>query len=284
MKRRAFFMLMVLVCAPVGFAAQPIQRTTEYAQFAKPDAATTRRIIAEFQQAGIAGQYFLEFELRVLPRRGEERVLQGKLWGARNEQGAIARLALTDAAGQERRWLMQNGPRAAAWSFAGQGVTLLGADALCEPLVPGVDLALFDLQMPFVYWPDYTLENVVPLNGRPTHVFLFRPPATFAAQNTNISGVRVYLDTQFNAPVQTELLGADGRVAKTLSLVELKRVDGQPIPKAIDARNEVTRDKTRFLVTGIARGLEFAPTLFQPALLGEAVRAPAAETITPIAR
>jgi Outer membrane lipoprotein-sorting protein len=281
-KWRAFFILGASVLP--AFAAQPVQRTTDYAQVGLPDAAKVRQIVEDFQQAGIAGQYYLEFELRILPRRGDERLLQGKLWGTRNDQGAISRVSLTDAEGRERRWLMQNGPRAAAWSFAGKGVAQLGAEAWLEPLVPGVDFALFDLQMPYLYWPDHTLEKIVPLRGRPTHVFLFRPPAAFAAQNLNVSGVRVYLDTQFNAPVQTELLGRDGKVLKTLSLVDLKRVGDQMIPKSIDARNEITRDKTRFQVTGVARGLDFAPPVFQPAMLAEEVRAPAPESITPIAR
>src|SRR5688572_10083390 len=88
LNRRAFFMAVAF--ALPSFAAQPLQKTTEYGQIGLPDAAKTREIVLEFQKAGIAGQYFLEFELRILPRRGDERVLQGKLWGDRNDQGAIS--------------------------------------------------------------------------------------------------------------------------------------------------------------------------------------------------
>lgn len=283
-KWRAFFMLTAVALTLPAFAAVPVQPTTEYGQVGKPDAAKAREIVGELQQAGLAGQYYFEFELRVLPRRGEERLLQGRLWAARNDQGPITRITLIDADGRQKRWLMQNGPRAAAWSFAGNGVVQLGIEALFEPLVPAVDIALFDLQMPFIYWPDYTLEKIMPLRGRPTHVFLFRPPAAFAAQNLDVSGVRVYLDTQFNVPVQTELLGRDGRLAKTLSLIDLKRIGDQTVPKSIDVRNETTRDKTRFQVTAVAHGLEFAATVFQPAMLAEEVRAPAAESIVRLER
>jgi hypothetical protein len=66
---------------------------------------------------------------------------------------------------------------------------------------------------------------------------------------------------------------------KTTSLVDLKRVGEQWIPKSFDVRNEVSRDKTRFEVTAVALHLEFAPTVFAPASLTEDVRPPAADRL-----
>jgi hypothetical protein len=94
--------------------------------------------------------------------------------------------------------------------------------------------------------------------------------------------VRVHLDTQFNALVQTELLGERDRVTKTLSLVDLKRIGEQWIPKTFDLRDEGTRNKTRVSVTAAALGLEFAGTLFEPAMLMEPVRPPDAARMTQI--
>src|SRR5690348_6939929 len=65
-----------------------------FPQFGRPDQAEGRRVLEIFRQSGIPGEYFLEFELRVLPRRGDERVIPGRLWGSRNEQGAVNRIAI----------------------------------------------------------------------------------------------------------------------------------------------------------------------------------------------
>lgn len=276
-KWRAFFILGGLTILK-AFAATPANPPPpDFAQTGRPTAPEARRIIEQFQEAGIAGEYYLEFALRILPRRGEERTLRGKLWGGRNEQGAITRIAIVDALGRESRFLLQNGAHAALWSFVDGRLGQLAIDAWFEPLVAGVEIAPFDLQMPFFYWPDFTVENLVRVSGRPTQVFFFRPPPAFSKQQAGISGVRAYLDTQYNAPVQTELVGRDGRAVKTLSLIDLKRVGNQPMVKTIDVRNDTTRDKTRFQVTAAALGLELAPTVFQPATLAEEVKSPPAE-------
>ena len=263
-----------------AFAAAPAnQLPPDLAQTGRPSPAEAQKIIEQFQQAGIAGEYYLEFDLRVLPRRREEHTLHGKLWGGRNDQGAITRISVLDASGKESRFLLQNGARAAMWSFVDGRLGQPAAEAWFEPLVAGVEIAPFDLQMPFFYWSDFTVENLVRVSGRPTQVFLFRPPVSFAKQHAAISGVRAYLDTQYNAPVQTELIGAAGRVVKTLSLIEIKRVGNQPIPRTIDVRNDTTRDKTRFQVTAAALALELPETVFQPAALATEIKSPAPERI-----
>lgn len=278
-KWRAFFILAGLTSLKV-FAATPANLPPpELAQTGRPTAAEAQKIIGQFQESGIPGEYYLEFALRILPRRGEERTLRGKLWGGRNEQGAITRIAIVDATGRESRFLLQNGAHAAMWSFVDGRPGQLAVDAWFDPLVAGVEIAPFDLLMPFFYWPDFSVENLVRVSGRPTQVFFFRPPAALAKPRVGIAGVRTYLDTQYNAPVQTELVGADGRVMKTLSLIDLKRVGNQPMVKTIDVRNETTRDKTRFQVTAAALELELPPSVFQPATLMDEVKSPPPERL-----
>jgi hypothetical protein len=277
---RAFFFAVGLGAgAMVSAAPSPTTPPTTYVQFGGPDQAEGRRVLAQFRRAGIAGEYYLEFDLRVLPRRGDEQVFHGKLWGTRNEQGAVLRVAIADATGHERRLLIQNGENAAVWRSDSPTDTPKVVESF-EPLVPGVELTAFELQMPFIYWPDAKLERVSRIRGRPAHVFLFRPPAAWAAQHHDIAGVRAYLDTQFNAPVQTELLDPQGAVVRTLSLVDLKKVGEQYIVKTVDLRNEATRDKTRFQVTGAALGLEFSSVVFEPAHLGETLQSPGADKLT----
>lgn len=282
--RRAFFVLATLVPIVASAAAGPgaASSADTYLQLGKPDQAEGRRVLEQFRQVGIAGEYYLEFDLRVMPRRGDERVFHGRLWGARNEQGAVMRVAVKDGAGDEHRLLIQNGVQAAVWRSDSRTATPRMVGSM-EPLVEGVELTAFELQMPFIYWPDATLENVTRIRSRPAHVFLFRPPETWAKQHPEVAAVRAYLDTQFNAPVQTELLDARGRVWRTLSLVDLKKIGDQYIVKTIDLRNEATRDKTRLQVTAAALGMEFASAVFEPAGLDEEIASPPRSRLTRVA-
>ncbi|MSU65698.1 MAG: hypothetical protein EXS38_06275 [Opitutus sp.] len=274
---------MVTLIATVARAAAPVAPPPQLAQLGLPDAAEARRILEQFRHAGVAGSYFFQFELHQLPRRGEEQVFRGRLWGAQNEQGAITRVVLTDAAGREHRLLVQNGTQAAVWRCTGGPVVQLGVTALFEPVVPGVLLTAFDLQMPFLFWPDAAVVSIKRILGRPANEFIFRPPPAFAAQHPELTAVRSYFDTQANAPTQTELIGRDGRVTKLFSLIELKRIGGQTIPKSLDWRDEISRNKTRLLVTGVALELDLPPAFFAPAALAEDVRPPAGDRIVRIA-
>lgn len=168
---RAFFILGSLSASV--FAARPTNAPPELAQVGLPDAAEIARILVQFRQTGIAGDYFLDFELRSLPRRGEEKSFQGKMWGSRNTEGSITRVALKGSDALEQRLLVQNGGRAVVWRLVDQRVAELDVAKLFEPVVPGVNLTAFDLQMPFLYWPGVTLEKIARMRGRPAHVFIF---------------------------------------------------------------------------------------------------------------
>jgi hypothetical protein len=282
--RRAFFVGVWLAVGSVQAGPPPTNSSRTppaYLQLGKMDQEEGRRALEAFRGAGIPGQYYLEFELRVMPRRGEERIVPGQLWGARNEQGAVTRCAVSDGDGGDRRLLLQNGEQAKVWctDLKGAAAGQVRIVDSFEPLIPGVELTAFDLQMPYIYWTDAVLERLVSIRSRPTHVFLFRPAAAWAAEHPDVSGVRTYLDTQFNVPVQTEVLGRDGRVVRTLSLVDLKKVGDQYIPKSIDLRNEHTRDKVRFQVLGAALNLNLPPAVFDPSHLVDPVAPPPAGKI-----
>ena len=289
---RAFFVLAAILAAALDGRAQGkgYHPPPEYLQLSKPDQEEGRRIIAAFRQMGLAaGDFYLEFDLHVLPRRGPERVQHGQIWGSRNDQGAVSRVVLKDETGGERRLLVQNGPQPAIWSWQ-TGAAAAQRLGLAEQFLPlaETDLTPFDLQMPFLFWNDFTFEGVARLRGRPAHRFLFLPPPDVAAAHPALTGVRVSLDTQFHALVDTELIGEGGRVLKTVSLLEVKKVQEQSeskkgqdqwIVKTIDLRDETTRNKTRFAVTGAALGLNLAPALFDPATLADSVQPPAAGQI-----
>jgi hypothetical protein len=286
--RRAFF-VGVLLCTSLTAGPAPMSRPgVPLKQIGKLDPAEAGKALEQLRHLGIAGNYFFEFQLRVMPRRGEERLLNGKLWGGQNNIGALTRVSLTLPGAQpgtstERRLLIQNGPKSAVWRCdAGGQVEMLGVSALFEPLVPNTELTAFDLQMPYIYWEKFTYEGLERFRGRPAYVVLLQPPMDIAVKYPALTGVRVHLDTQFSTPMQTQLIGASGEVLKTMGVTDLKKIGDQWIPKTTDVRDNVTRNKTRMNITAAGLGLDFSRTLFEPANLTEDIRPPHAAELTRI--
>jgi len=268
------------VLAPFAVAQKEARPPPSYLQLNPPDQAEGRAIVEGFRQQGIAGDYYLEFELQVLPRTGDEQDLYGRMWGSRNASGPVSRVSVhagsVNHPSDEVRLLIQSGqnPRIWRWTAASGGSAApLPVEALFDP-VAGTNLTAFDLQMPFVYWPEFVYEGVIRMHGRPTHQFLFYPPADIALRNPTLKGVRAYLDTQYAALVEVELIGDRNVALKTLSILDLKKIGSQWIVKSVDCRDEATRNKTRFAVTAAALNQHFAPTVFDPANLAEAAAIP----------
>ena len=240
-----------------------------YVSGGQPDQAEGGRILSQFRQAGIPGTYWLAFDLRVMPRKGEERTLNGQLFGTHGPQGPLTRLALGD-----ERWLIQSGAEAAAWTAApGKPARPVTTAETVQPIA-GTDLMLFDLQMPFLHWTDFVHEGVTKVRARPAHQFILYPPADFAKARPELAAVRIYLDTQFQALVQVEQLGADGKAIKSMTLIDLKKVGEQWLVKSIDLRNAVTRDKTRLTFKAAALDLTLPAGAFAPDQLGEPLPPP----------
>ncbi len=270
----------------LGHAQGPSRRyrpAPHYVQIGTPDQAEGKRILEQFRQQGLySGECYFDFELRVMPRRGEDRSVPGRLWVTRNELGPISRIVVAPGVvDQEVRLLVQNGPEGAVWgwrSAAQPTVERLSVAALFEALAAS-DVTAFDLQMQFLYWPEFVFEGVSKVRGRPAHTFLLYPSADVIAHKPELTGVRVYLDTQYGQPVQAEYIGPEGKALKTVTVVELKIIDKQPIVKSVDFRDDATRNKSRFSVTAAAVGLELAESIFQPGMLAESIHLPPTERI-----
>ena len=283
-----------LACLALFFAAGVVRAPAQaravrpppgYVQLHAPEQTEGRKLLDEFRQKGwgFGGSFYLEFELHVLPRRGDERTVPGRLWGGRNDRGPLTRLVLQPGVkSAESRLLVQSGPEGAAWTWSADGgVAALGPAALFTPLA-GTDLTAFDLQMPFLYWTDFVYEGVQPVSGRSANVFLFHPPPAIAALKPELTGVRVYLDTGYNAFLQAEELGAGGQPTRTITGIVLKKVHDQYVPRNVDLRVEATRNHTQFVVTAVALGQDFSPVLFEPARLADEVAPPPADQVEPL--
>ncbi|TAG27940.1 MAG: hypothetical protein EAZ36_06280 [Verrucomicrobia bacterium] len=279
------FLLAALTLAPLAAPAQSrLNRPVpKYFQLTPPDQAEGAQILKQMQSVGPDGGYYLDFELRVLPRRGSEVRVPGKLWGGRNAAGPISRLSVITSArdgagavGSEARFLVQGGARPSAWQWpAADGAASIQVDdgALFARLA-GTDLTVFDLQMPFLYWSDFIYEGKTRLNERPVNTFLLYPPSSLAKHRPDLAGIRVYLDPQYHALVRAEQIGAEERVLKSFVLGGLVKVGDHWLPKTFDLRDETTRNKTRFVVTAAALGLDFTGGVFDPGNLSGELRAP----------
>jgi hypothetical protein len=274
--------------ASSALLAQPkrFQPSSDYAHVGKADQEEGRKVLQIFRSRGLyPGQHYLEFLLTILPRRGDERSIPGRLWGTHDDRGNLTRIVLAPGvAGQETRLLVRVGPASAAWTFTpgkDRAVQPLSAAALFEPLA-GSDVTAFDLEMPFLYWNDFVFEGVSKVRGRPAHVFLMKPPAGFIPPSEKITGVRLYLDTEYTAVVQFEEVGANDEPIKTVSTLDLKKVDDQWIVKSIDYRVEATHNKSRFTVTAAAENQEFSSALFEPAVLEDSIQPPAASALVKV--
>jgi hypothetical protein len=271
--------------AALAFLAGAFAAGGDPARAGLPDKAGAASLLDQFRRSVYAEPIYLEFDLRQMPRRGDERLFHGRLWGARNGLGPITRFELdAGRGGPARRILVQGGPDGALWVSDGPGAGSRDEKALLEPLVPGVEMTPFDLQMPYLYWLDVELTGEQRVRGRKCYAYLFSPPAEFTAAGPAIKSVRAYLDTQYDALMQSEISGADGRVAKTLSLLELRKVGDRWIPRDLDVRNEATRDKTRLSVTAVAIGITVDPSVFDPSRLGTAAAAPPGGLVTRVAQ
>ncbi len=277
-------LLALILGAPAASAQQKGNRLRPRYLSDEADPARGVEVMQHFRSLGIAGDYYLEFDLEVLPRRGERSTVRGRMWGSRNAVGPIFRadLRAPESLAALDRLLGQNGPTPQAWRYSppaigtdstAVAVTQLTPETLLDP-IGGTGLSMFELQMPFIYWPEFVYEGVTRVRGRAVHAFLMYPPDAFAAVHPEIAGVRLHLDAQFNALMQAVILDGDEQPERKLTVLDLKKLGEQWIVKSIDVRDEATRDKVRFEVRGAALGLEFTPSLFTPEALTENFGAP----------
>lgn len=277
--RRVFFCLLLAAGLPaVAGAATGDRPAPRFVGAARADQAAGAEVLREFRTQGIRGVYWLQFELRVLPRQGAERVVVGELFGRQGAAGPLTRLSARDVGpegrAREERYLLQAGPNPEAWRWSAAdpaaGVRPVAPGELLAP-VQGTDFTLFDLQMPFLYWPDFVYEGLAKVRTRPAHSFLLYPPpelaATLPAGTVAPAAVRVWLDTQYGALIQAEWLDAAGDPLKTVTVLNLKKSAGQWLVKSIDLRHHASRAKTRFVVTAAALDLALPASVFEAARL-----------------
>jgi hypothetical protein len=257
--------VVALVAAGV-LQAQPRQRPpTSYAQIGLPDQAEGRKILEESRNIGLAGPYYLEFELRVLPRAGSERKLPGRWFGSRNASGPVTRIEVTPPGQPTEVWLVQSGFQPAVWRGTAEADFSAVELAAQQSALSGSNISAIDVQTPFMFWSDFVYEGLARFRGRPTHVFLLFPPEVQQERFPGYGGARVFIDTAWGALSQAQWVDPSGKALKTITLLELKRIGERWIVKSFEVRDDTTRDKTRLVVRAAALDLPLPGEIFTPA-------------------
>lgn len=234
------------------------------------------RRLAAFRSQRLEGDYCFKFTLEHKPRRARTVRYDGMMWGSWNEQGPVTRFRIfpnRNTVGDESgriepvELIIQNGLVQSAWvrRRTGDAFKLLEGGALFEPILPGLLYSPFDLQMPFVYWDDFTYEGPTLVGAsRVAQQFLLKPPVDSASADRGIAGVRVGLDDTYDALWRVEVVNEEGDSTSRFSVEKLKKVQGQYIVKIITLTDFMTKNRTTFVVQAATVGISLNRNLFSP--------------------
>lgn len=240
--------------------------STSYAPIGLPDQAEGERILETSRNIGFGDSFYLEFELKLLPRTGAERVMEGRWFGMNNASGPINRIEILPPSAQPEILIVQSGPQPKVWRRdAGGRAADVSAGAAFAPIA-GSQISAADLQTPFLHWREFTYEGMLRFRGRPTHVFLLYPPEDQLASYPEIGGVRAFVDTEYSALSQVQWVEESGKPIKTISAGSVRKVPGSDrwIVTVLEVRDDRTRNKTRLSIKAAALDLPLPGELFIP--------------------
>ena len=218
--------------------------------------------------------YSLQFQLRHMPRRGNETVKTGILYGPFLGCG-VSRLSVVHDSQKNNfsNFLLKNGEDPKFWNVTSNELQpiLISPEESLAPLVQGMNQTAFDLLMPFVFW-NGEYKNSGKVAGRPAHIFSFTCPPWITKVKPHWQNITLALDDAYDAPLRVEILGKSQIAERTLILRKFKKVGNRWIVKEIDCHDRKSRSVTRMTVTSAALGLDLDPTLFLPENLVQPIR------------
>ena len=218
--------------------------------------------------------YSLQFQLRHMPRRGNETVKTGILYGPFLGCG-VSRLSVVRDSEKNNfsNFLLKNGEDPKFWNVTSNELQpiLISPEESLAPLVQGMNQTAFDLLMPFVFW-DGEYKNSGKVAGRPAHIFSFTCPPWITKVKPHWQNITLALDDAYDAPLRVEILGKSQIAERTLILRKFKKVGDRWIVKEIDCHDRKSRSVTRMTVTSAALGLDLDQTLFLPENLVQPIR------------
>lgn len=278
---------MFLFCLAVALPAQAQSSgSMGYRRLSSEEAA---QHLAAFRKFRLAGDVCFQFTLTHVPRKdGAESVHRGTLWGSWSGEGPVFRVELVPATGEAgggtpRRFLLQGGPNPELWGIGGAGKPVRITGDTTRPFSPGLILTPFEVQTPFVYWPDAAYIEPRRVRGRPAHVFQMNPPEAFKKAHPGTGFVRLAFDRQFNyAITQAVVYDGKGEELRKFEVENISKVQETYIPTEFRVLDLVSRDKDIFRVTHAALRLELPRATFDPATLVQPAALPDAKAFAAV--
>lgn len=238
-----------------GSNAQPRR---EHEKVVPLDAEEARERWTEFATSRMA-DYCMDFSITHFPRRGQETVFDGEIFGMERNGAAFTRIRIKPRGTEGiSDFIFKNSPKESKiWKLESGKFRELGESEWFAPMIDGLIYSPFDLLLSYKFWT-YSYAGPGRI-GQAVHFFDLQAPQEAAGK---VSKVRVALSREFNAPVQTETFDADGNAAKTLSLGSVKKVDGVWIMLKAEVRDESTRDKDKLQFTAAKLNAAISPETF----------------------
>ncbi len=234
-----------------------------YVQPEQIDPSLGTEILEAFRSARTEGDYCFDFTLQARPRKGSSFTMEGRMAGSWDDEGrAVTRSDISTPEGTLQ--LLYRGGRDGQVFLSKDGgkAEAIEPKDRFSPILPGLTIGAFELQMPFLFWDDYVYEGTRKLLGRPAHYFILYPKADF--ESDKVAAVRVAIDADFLVMLLAEELDANGKLIKEFRINGFQKVDGQWIIKEIDFVDSLSRDRTRFRVENAWVKLNLPKSLFAP--------------------
>ena len=238
------------------------------------DQAEGAKRMAAFRSLRLEGDFCFKFQLKHKPRKDRTVRYNGIMYGSWNERGPVSRFKLfPEEIGKDApvgnapiELIVQNGISPKVWirHQSTAAFSLIEDDALFEPIFEGVLYTPFDLQMPFVFWDNYSYEGPSRVSSRVGQCFLMQPPAGSLAEEFDVSAVRIALDDTYYALLKAEVFGGEGELRSTFEAGVLRKIQGQWIVREVSLQDAQSKDVTDFNVKAASVGLIFDAAVFDP--------------------
>ncbi len=196
---------------------------------------------AEFSSNKIACDYCMGFSIIHTPRKSEERIFKGVIFGAVRGDSVLTRILVRpDGQGDwSGDFILVNSPSGSkVFRMKGGAFEELPPDKWEKPMIDGLIYSPFDILSPYRHWrAEYEGPGRI---GQAVHFYRLRAGG---AESKETGEIRIALSREFNSPIRVERISKDGRSQRTLSLGSVKKVDGLWIMLEASLRDDASRDK-----------------------------------------
>lgn len=231
------------------------------------------QILQLFRQSRIQGNFFLKFNIVNKPREGEnKRPIEGALWAGWADSGPQVRCEIFDSEGSTQLSFIavKNNKQSLLWiSNNLKPAQSANSHEASEPIVPGLILSAFDINLPFTHWKDTKYTATLRSRGRGVHFFEAINPTSGEPAKV-VFGI----DRTYGALTEATYYNQTGKITRTLKIENFAKVDGQWIVSTCSIRDEATRDIDILKITDAAVRINLLDHTFSPDSLVEKAKFP----------